>query len=157
MKAVLEGDLNGKGLRVAIISARFNEVVVDSLTRGAVNTLERLGVNSTDIDLFKVPGAFEITGLATQVVNSNKYQAVICLGAVIRGDTPHFDMVVNSVTGGLANLAALAPIPVVFGVLTTDTVDQAMDRSGLKAGNKGSEAAMVAVEMSSLYHKVKSL
>ncbi|NLB62536.1 MAG: 6,7-dimethyl-8-ribityllumazine synthase [Fibrobacter sp.] len=157
MSKFIEGNLEAKGLRIAIISARFNEMVVDSLTAGAINSLQRLGASTEDVDVFKVPGAFEIPGLANKLLKQDKYHGIICLGAVIRGDTPHFDMVVNGVTSGIANLSMKADIPVIFGVLTTDTVEQAMDRSGLKSGNKGAEAAVAVVEMASLYRKVEKL
>lgn len=155
MNQILEGDLNGSGLKIAVIAARFNEVVVDSLLQGAISTLNRLSVKESDIAVIRVPGAFEIPGVAARLVESGRYDAVICLGAVIRGETPHFDMVVSATTNGIAKLAADSRIPVVFGVLTTDTVEQAMNRAGLKAGNKGSDMAMVAVEMSRLYSKIQ--
>jgi 6,7-dimethyl-8-ribityllumazine synthase len=148
---VLEGHLDGKGLRIAIAVARFNETVTESLLNGALGMLGRMGVASSDVTVARVPGAFELTGVANRFVRSEKFDAVIVLGAVIRGETPHFDQVVGASTSGTATLAAQSPIPVIFGVLTTDNVEQAMNRAGLKSGNKGAEAAQTAIEMANLY------
>jgi 6,7-dimethyl-8-ribityllumazine synthase len=149
-----KGNYDGKGLKVGIAVARFNQTVTGSLLAGAVDTLVRLGVAESDIEVAWAPGAFELPGIAARLVKSKKFNAVIALGAVIRGETPHFDQVVSAATSGIAALAANGEIPVLFGVLTTDTVDQAMDRSGLKGGNKGSEIAMAAVEMARLYGQI---
>ena len=147
-------NLNGKGLKVAIAVAEFHTTVTESLLSGAVSKLEALGVLAQDISVARVPGAFELPGVAKRFVDSQKFDAVIVLGAVIRGETPHFDCVVNAVTSGTAALAANGKIPVIFGVLTTDNVDQAMARPGLKGGNKGADCAETAVEMVNLYKEL---
>jgi len=150
----LEGCLNGQNLKIAIAVSRFNEVVTKSLLEGAVSQLKRISVSENDITVAWVPGAFELPGIAARFVNSGKFDAVIVLGAVIRGATPHFDQVSNAVTSGIAHLAREGKIPVIFGVLTTDTVEQAMDRAGLKSGNKGTDAAIAAVEMANLNKRI---
>lgn len=150
----LKNSLNGNGMKIAIAVARFNEVVTDKLLEGAVRELETLGVASDDITVAHVPGAFELPGVCRRFVDSAKFDAVIALGAVIRGETSHYDVVVNASTGGIANLAAEGRIPVILGILTTDTVDQAMNRAGLKAGNLGCNWASTAVEMVSLYKQL---
>ncbi|MBP5247204.1 MAG: 6,7-dimethyl-8-ribityllumazine synthase [Fibrobacter sp.] len=146
--------LDGKGMRIAIAVADFNTPVTGGLLSGAISKLEALGVESDSISVAHVPGAFELTGVAKRFVDSKSFDAVIVLGAVIRGETPHFDCVVNAVTSGTAALAANGQVPVIFGVLTTDNVDQAMARSGLKAGNKGADCAESAVEMVNLYKEL---
>lgn len=147
--------LDGKQLKIGIVVSRFNSLITDSLLSGAFRELQALGVAVKDISVVGVPGAFEIPGVVQLLHDSGKYDALIALGAVIRGETPHFDVVVNGVTSGVASIAASGKIPVIFGVLTTDTVDQAMNRAGLKSGNKGSECAAAAVEMAQLYKKLK--
>ena len=154
MTQKFEGELVGTDLKVAIIVSRFNEVITKNLSEGAVNTLVKHGVNSDDISEYSVPGAFEIPVVAAKLATSKKFDAVICLGAVIQGDTPHFDQVVNAVTSGVARVAVDNQIPVVYGILTTNTLEQAFDRSGVKLGNKGSEAAVTAVEMANLIRKI---
>lgn len=151
---IIEGDYNGAGLRIAVLVSRFNETVTQSLRAGANAMLLKLGVQEADLTFVDVPGAFELPATAARIVAQGKYDAVICIGAVIRGATPHFDQVVSATTAGIARLSVEANIPVIFGVLTTDNVEQAMDRAGLKAGNKGAEAAMTAVEMARLYKKL---
>lgn len=151
----LEVSLCGKGARIAIVVSRFNETITEALLKGAINKLVALGVSSEQITVVKVPGAFEIPGTCHHLVQAKKYDAIITLGAVIRGETPHFDVVVNAVSGGVASIAAKSDIPVVFGVLTTENVEQAMNRSGLKAGNKGADVAETAIEMINLYKKIK--
>ena len=146
--------LDGKGMRIAIAVADFNTTVTGGLLSGAISKLEALGVESDSISVAHVPGAFELTGVAKRFVDSKSFDAVIVLGAVIRGETPHLDCVVNAVTSGTAALAANGQVPVIFGVLTTDNVDQAMARSGLKAGNKGADCAESAVEMVNLYKEL---
>lgn len=146
--------LDGKGMRIAIAVADFNETVTSGLLSGAVSKLCALGVNPEDISVAHVPGAFELPGIAKRFVNMERFDAVVVLGAVIRGETPHFDCVVNAVASGTASLAASGKIPVLFGVLTTDTVDQAMSRSGLKGGNKGADCAESAVQMVNLYKEL---
>ena len=150
----LKNSLNGNGMKIAIAVARFNEVVTDKLLEGAVRELETLGVASDDITVAHVPGAFELPGVCRRFVDSAKFDAVIALGTVIRGETSHYDVVVNVSTGGIANLAAEGRIPVILGILTTDTVDQAMNRAGLKAGNLGCNWASTAVEMVNLYKQL---
>ena len=150
----LKNSLNGNGMKIAIAVARFNDVVTDKLLEGAVRELETLGVASDDITVAHVPGAFELPGVCRRFVDSAKFDAVIALGAVIRGETSHYDVVVNASTGGIANLAAEGRIPVILGILTTDTVDQAMNRAGLKAGNLGCNWASTAVEMVNLYKQL---
>ena len=147
----IKNSLNGSGLKIGIAVARFNEVVTDKLLEGALRQLELLGVASDDITVVHVPGAFELPGVCRKLADSKKFDAVIALGAVIRGETSHYDGVVNASTGGVANIAAEGKLPVILGILTTDTVDQAMNRAGLKAGNLGASWASTAVEMSNLY------
>ncbi len=146
--------LDGKGMRIAIAVADFNEVVTSGLLSGAVSKLCALGVEPKDISVAHVPGAFELPGVAARLVALERFDAVIVLGAVIRGETPHFDCVANAVTSGTAALAASGKVPVLFGVLTTDTVEQAMNRSGLKGGNKGADCAESAVELANLYKEL---
>lgn len=151
----LKNSLNGTGLKVAIAVARFNEIVTDKLLEGAVRQLTTLGIADKDITVAHVPGAFELPGICRRFVDSGKYDAVIALGAVIRGETSHYDVVVNNSTGGIANIAAEGKVPMILGILTTDTVDQAMNRAGLKAGNLGCSWASTAVEMVNLYKQIK--
>lgn len=150
MANILEGQLTGAGLRVAIVAARFNEFITSKLVGGAVDTLVRHGADDGAIDIAWVPGAFEIPLLAQRLAASGRYDAVICLGAVIRGATPHFDYVAAEVAKGVGQVGLASGMPVVFGVLTTDTIEQAIERAGTKAGNKGADAAMAAMEMVSL-------
>ena len=148
---VFEGNFDGKGLKIAIVASRFNEFITKELIGGAEDTLLRHNVNTDDIDLYRVPGAFEIPSVCNKIAESGKYDAVITLGAVIRGSTPHFDYVAAEVSKGVAAVSMQYNIPVIFGVLTTDTIEQAVERAGTKAGNKGSDAAMAALEMINLY------
>ncbi len=148
---VFEGNFDGKGLKIAIVASRFNEFITKELISGAEDTLLRHNVNTDDIDLYRVPGAFEIPSACNKIAKSGKYNAVITLGAVIRGSTPHFDYVAAEVSKGVASVSMQYNIPVIFGVLTTDTIEQAVERAGTKAGNKGSDAAMAALEMINLY------
>lgn len=145
-----EGKLLAQGLRFGIIISRFNDFIVERLLGGALDALKRSGAEEDKIDVYKVPGAFEIPLMAKKVVASGRYDAVICLGAVIRGSTPHFDFVANEVSKGIATVSLDAGIPVAFGVLTTDTLEQAIERAGSKAGNKGWDAAVTAIEMANL-------
>ena len=151
---ILEGSTDGNGLKIAIAVSRFNETVTKSLLDGAVSQLKRVAVSESDITVAWVPGAFELPGIAARFVKSGKFDAVIVLGAVIRGATPHFDHVSNAVNSGVARLAGKGIIPVIFGVLTTDTIEQALDRAGLKCGNKGADAALAAVEMANLHKRM---
>jgi len=148
---ILEGKLSAKGLNLAIIVSRFNDFISQRLVEGAIDCLERHGEGSVKYTIIKVPGAFDIPATTSQIVNSEKYDAVICVGAVIRGSTPHFEYVAAEVSKGIANIGINAKIPVTFGVLTTDTVDQAIERAGSKAGNKGWDAALAAIELVNLW------
>ena len=144
---VLEGNLVAEGLKIGIVAARFNEFIVSKLIGGAEDALKRHGVREEDIELAWVPGAFEIPLIAQKMANSKKYDAVICLGAVIKGATSHYDYVCAEVSKGLATLSLNSNIPVMFGVLTTDSIEQAIERAGTKAGNKGFDVAVSAIEM----------
>ena len=147
---VLEGKLTAEGLRVGIVAARFNEFITNKLVSGAIDALTRHGASEENLTMAWVSGAFEIPLVAQKMAGSGKFDAVICLGAVIRGSTPHFDYVSNEVTKGVAHVGLQTGVPTVFGVLTTDTIEQAIERAGTKAGNKGFDAAMTAIEMSNL-------
>lgn len=145
---LIEGQFQANGKKVAIVAARFNSFIVDSLLEGALDALKRHGnINEADITLVKVPGAYEIPVAVQKIAASGKIDAIIALGAVIRGSTPHFDFVAGECNSGLAKVSLQYNIPVAFGVITTDTIEQAIERAGTKAGNKGSEAAMTALEM----------
>jgi 6,7-dimethyl-8-ribityllumazine synthase len=150
----LEGCLDGRNLKIAIAVSRFNETITKSLLDGTLSQLKRIAVNESDITVVWVPGAFELPGVAARLAKGDKFDAIIILGAVIRGATPHFEHVSNAVTSGIAHLAVEGKIPIIFGVLTTDTIEQAMDRAGLKCGNKGADAALAAVEMANLYKRL---
>lgn len=151
---ILEGSLATPTGRFAIIAARFNELVVDRLTQGAEDGLKRHGVKEGDIDLVRVPGSFEIPLIAQKLAVSKKYTAIICLGAVIRGDTDHYDHVAGGTTSGVAQASLSTGVPVIFGILTCDTLEQALNRAGAKAGNKGYEAAVTAIEMANLIRQL---
>ena len=144
---VLEGNLVAEGLKIGIVAARFNEFIVSKLIGGAEDALKRHGVREEDIELAWVPGAFEIPLIAQRMANSKKYDAVICLGAVIKGATSHYDYVCAEVSKGIATVSLNSNIPVMFGVLTTDSIEQAIERAGTKAGNKGFDVAVSAIEM----------
>ncbi len=146
-----EGNLIAQGLKAGIIIGRFNEFIGGKLLSGAIDGLKRHGVEEENIEIAWVPGAFEIPLAAKKMAKSKKYDAIICLGAVIRGSTPHFDYVASEVSKGIASVSLDTEIPVIFGVLTTDTIEQAIERSGTKAGNKGYEAAVTAIEMVNLF------
>lgn len=147
MPKVLEGKISGEGLRFALVVSRFNDFISSKLVEGALDALMRHGTDDGNIVLVKVPGAFEIPFAAKKLVSSGRYDAVICLGAVIRGATPHFDYVAAEMSKGIAQVGLEGNIPVAFGVLTTDDLEQAIERAGSKAGNKGWDAAMAAMEM----------
>lgn len=147
---VLEGNVVAKGIRVGIVAARFNEFITSKLVGGALDGLKRHDVKEEDIDVAWVPGAFEIPLIASKMAKSKKYDAVICVGAVIRGSTSHYDYVCSEVSKGIANVSLNSDIPVMFGVLTTDNIEQAIERAGSKAGNKGYECATGAIEMVNL-------
>jgi 6,7-dimethyl-8-ribityllumazine synthase len=150
MPNVIEGRLLGEGKKFALITSRFNDFITDKLVGGALDALVRSGVDDDDIDLLKVPGAFEIPLVAKKAVATGKYDAVICLGAVIRGSTSHYDYVCAEASKGIAQVSMDSGIPVIFGIITTDTIEQAIERAGTKAGNKGWSAAISALEMANL-------
>jgi 6,7-dimethyl-8-ribityllumazine synthase len=152
----IEGDFIAAGARFAVVASRFNSFIVESLVAGAVDALRRHGIEESAIDLIKVPGAFELPLAVQRLAASERYDAIIALGAVIRGATPHFDYVAGECTKGLATVAMDHDIPVGFGVLTVDTIEQAVERAGTKAGNKGVEAALSALEMVSLLRRLES-
>ena len=150
----IDGNYSGKGRSIGILLSKFNSFVTDKLLDGALDALARHGVNDDNITIIRVPGAFEIPLALNRVIESDSFDGIITLGAVIRGETPHFEYVAAETTKGIAHLALKAKIPVSFGVLTTDTVEQAIDRAGAKAGNKGFDAAMSLLEMIDLFHKI---
>ena len=150
MANYIEGNLSATGKKFGIAVARFNSFVSDKLLEGAIDALVRSGADQADIDVVRVPGAFERPLICKKLAGTQKYDAVICLGAVIRGATPHFDVVVNEASKGTAQVGLDTGVPVLFGVLTTETIEQAIERSGTKAGNKGAEVAIAAIEMANL-------
>ncbi|HLJ66024.1 MAG TPA: 6,7-dimethyl-8-ribityllumazine synthase [Chloroflexota bacterium] len=145
-----EGTLDGSALRIAVVASRFNELISERLLAGALDGLRRHGVPEQNIDIARVPGSFEIPLVAQQLARTGRYDAVLCVGCVIRGETPHFDLVAGQATTGIAAVALATGVPAIFAVLTTDTVEQALDRAGIKSGNKGYEAALSAIEMANL-------
>ena len=147
---IFEGKVNGRGLKFAIVVARFNEFITSKLLGGALDTLKRHETSEEDIDVVWVPGAFEIPLIAKKLATTNKYNAIICLGAVIRGSTTHYDYVCNEVSKGVAQVGLTTGVPAIFGVVTTENIEQAIERAGTKAGNKGSDAAISAMEMANL-------
>jgi 6,7-dimethyl-8-ribityllumazine synthase len=155
MGQIFEGHLVGSGLKVGIVVGRFNEFITGKLLSGAQDALKRHGVSDTDVDIAWVPGAFEIPLIAQKMANSKKYDAVITLGTVIRGATPHFDYVCNEVAKGVAAINLSSGIPVAFGLLTTESIEQAIERAGTKAGNKGWDAANAAIEMANLCRNIE--
>lgn len=152
--AIFEGNLVGSGLRFGIVVGRFNEFITSKLLGGAQDGLVRHGVDEAAVDVYWVPGSFEIPVVAKRAAESGKYDAVICLGAVIRGSTPHFDYVASESAKGIAAASHSSGVPVIYGVLTTDTIEQAIERAGTKAGNKGFDAAMTAIEMATLMQAI---
>ena len=151
---IIEGKLIAEGQKIANVAGRFNEIITNKLLGGAVDAFKRHGGDEKDIDLAWVPGAFEIPLVAKKLAETKKYDAVICLGAVIRGATPHFDMVANETTKGIAAAGLQTGVPIIFGVLTTDNIEQAVERAGSKAGNKGFEAVTTAIEMVNLMKQI---
>jgi len=149
-----EGDLNAQGLRFGIVASRFNELITNRLLSGAMDCLRRHGAAEDDVEVAWVPGSFEIPLTAQKLAQSGRYQAVICLGAVIRGATPHFEYVAAEVSKGIANAALATGLPIIFGVITSDTIEQAVERAGTKAGNKGWDAALAAIEMANLHKQL---
>lgn len=154
MSTVIEGMLNGSGKKFALVVSRFNELITRKLLEGAMDCLIRHGADPQNITVVWVPGAFEIASAAQRVAGTKNFDAVICLGAVIRGSTPHFDYVAAEVSKGVAKISLDERMPVIFGVLTTDTIEQAVERAGTKAGNKGWDAALSAIEMADLFSKL---
>jgi 6,7-dimethyl-8-ribityllumazine synthase len=152
---VIEGDLSARELKFAIVIARFNGFITEKLLEGARDALRRSGADLSQVEVVRVPGAWELPAAAKPLASSGRFDAVIALGAVIRGDTPHFDYVAGNAASGLASVQAETGVPVVFGVITTNTVEQAIDRAGAKSGNKGFDAAMTAIEMANLLRQIK--
>lgn len=155
MSKVIEGNLIGKGRKFSIVASRFNDFMTKELVSGCVDTLVRHGVLDQDLTIAWVPGAFEISTVAQKLAKTKAYDAVICLGTVIRGATPHFDYIASEVAKGVAKVASDTGVPVIFGVITADTIEQAMERSGTKDGNKGRDAALSAIEMVNVLEKIK--
>lgn len=150
MGKVLEGKMSAKGLSFGIVISRFNEFITSKLLDGCMDVLKRHDADEKNIDVAWVPGSFEVPFVANKLASSKKYDAVICLGAVIKGDTPHFDYIASEMTKGIATAGIKSGVPVIFGVITTDNLEQAIERAGTKAGNKGADAAMTAIEMANL-------
>lgn len=156
MPEIIEGRISAEGFRFAILVSRFNDFISSKLVEGAMDALKRHGGKEDQVSLIKVPGAFEIPLAAKKLAESGKFNAIICLGAVIRGSTPHFDYVAAEVSKGIAQVALESRVPVTFGVLTTDNLEQAIERAGSKSGNKGWDAAIAAMEMVNLFKQIKS-
>lgn len=155
MPKLIEGKIVAKGMKFGIVASRFNDFICGRLIEGAIDALTRAGADEKDIVICKVPGAFELPLAAKKLAKSNRYDAIICLGAVIRGATPHFDYISAEVSKGIASVGLETEVPVVFGVLTTDNIEQAIERAGTKSGNKGADAAMSAIEMVDLIKKIQ--
>ena len=154
MAKTIQGNVTAQGLKFGIIAARFNDFITGRLVEGALDGLQRHGAGEDDIEIVKVPGAYEIPLAAKMLAQSKKYNAIICLGAVIRGATPHFEYVSAEVSKGIASVSLDSNVPVIFGVLTTDTIEQAIERAGTKSGNKGWDAALSAIEMANLMRQI---
>jgi len=152
---MIEGEVLARDLRFAFVAARFNDFVVEPLIRGALDALKRHGASEKQIEIVRVPGAFDIPIVARKLALSRRYDALIALGAVVRGQTPHFEYVAGECASGLARIALESGVPIAFGVLTTDTMEQAVDRAGGKAGNKGADAALAAIEMANLLRRLE--
>ena len=155
MPRTFEGQLSATGLRFAIVVSRFNSFITERLLAGAMDAIQRAGADAESIDVVKVPGSWEMPMAACELARQNRYDAVICLGAVIRGETPHFDYIAGETAKGIAQASLQAGVPVSFGVLTTNTLEQAIDRAGAKGGNKGFDAAMTAIEMANLLRTIR--
>jgi 6,7-dimethyl-8-ribityllumazine synthase len=157
---IIKGEFSGKGLRIAIVYSRFNEAIVKQMLEGAIDVLKRSGVNEEDIDVYEVSGAFELSGFLAFLTKQNgrlSYDAIISLAVIIRGSTPHFDYVASESAKGIARLFMESNLPIVYGIITADTIEQAIERAGVKLGNKGRDAAYVAIELANLYKKVSQL
>ncbi len=155
MPKVIEGQLTAAGLKFAIVVSRFNSLISDRLLGGALDAVTRTGGNTEDVEIVKVPGSWELPVVVGELVRQQRYDAIICLAAVIRGDTPHFEYVAGSAIRGIAHTAAESGVPIGFGVLTCNTLEQAIDRAGAKSGNKGFDAAMAAIEMANLMRQLR--
>jgi 6,7-dimethyl-8-ribityllumazine synthase len=156
VQTIIEGSFDAKGLRAAIVVSRFNSFITERLLDGALDALGRNGADLNSVKVVRVPGAWEMPIIASELAKQKRYDVVICLGAVIRGDTPHFDYVAGNAASGLANVSIQTGVPVSFGVLTTNTLEQAIDRAGAKSGNKGFDAAMTAIEMVNLIRNLRA-
>jgi 6,7-dimethyl-8-ribityllumazine synthase len=156
MARIIEGELSAEHLRIAVVASRFNDAVVSGLLDGALRCLERHGAGAEDVDVYRVPGAFEIPALAARLLKDDRYHAVVAIGALVRGDTPHFDHISSQVTHELSRVAVDGGKPVAFGVITCDTMEQAVQRSGPGSGNKGWEAALAAIEMANLWKHLQA-
>jgi len=154
MGNVIQGDLLGHGKKFAVVISRFNEFITSRLLSGAQDCFERHGVSPKDVDVAWVPGSFEIPVAALRIAGTHRYDAVVCLGAVIRGQTPHFDYIAAEVSKGVAQVAMTTGVPTIFGIITADTIEQAVERAGTKSGNKGADAAASAIEMANLFGKL---
>jgi 6,7-dimethyl-8-ribityllumazine synthase len=152
----IDGDFNAGDAKFCILAGRFNSFIVERLVEGAIDALVRHGTSRENIEIIRVPGAYEMPISAQKIAQTGRYDSIIALGAVIRGSTPHFDFVAGECSKGLAQVSLAADMPIIFGVLTTDTIEQAVERAGTKAGNKGAEAAVTAIEMISLFNKIKN-
>ena len=157
MPNIYEGNLNSTGLKFGIIVSRFNSFITTKLLDGALDAIKRHGGNLDEVDVVWIPGAFETPSIAKQLAESERYDALICIGAVIRGATPHFDYVAGESAKGIAQVSLQTGIPIIYGIITTDTIEQAIERAGTKAGNKGAEAAATAIEMANLRKQLESL
>ncbi|MFA4915668.1 MAG: 6,7-dimethyl-8-ribityllumazine synthase [Syntrophales bacterium] len=154
MPKIIEGKIAATGMKFAVVASRFNDFICARLIDGAIDALTRMGANEKDIQLYKVPGAFELPLVTKKLAKSGRFDAVICLGAIIRGATPHFEYISAEVSKGIANVSLETEVPIAFGVLTTDTIEQAIERAGTKAGNMGWNAAVSAIEMIDLLKKI---
>ena len=155
MPRIIEGSLSAKGLTFGVVISRFNDFIGDRLMQGAIDTLLRSGASEADIRVVKVPGSFEIPVAAQALIKNGKYDAIICLGAIIRGSTPHFDYIASEAAKGIAKLSMEAGLPIAFGIITADSIEQAIERAGTKSGNKGRDAALNAIEMANLFKELK--
>jgi 6,7-dimethyl-8-ribityllumazine synthase len=155
MPQIVEGQLNAQGLRFAVVKGRFNAFITDRLLEGALDAIKRCGGDTEAVTVYTTPGSFEIPAVTQQVARGGEFDAIICLGAVIRGNTPHFEYIAAEVTKGIAQVQLEAGIPISYGVITPDTVEQAIERAGTKAGNKGHDAAMAAIEMANLFRQLR--
>ncbi len=154
MTTTYEGNLIGTDLKIGIVVSRFNGFITTKLLDGALDSLKRHGADLEEVDVFWTPGSFEIPATAKRIAEKGRYDAIVCLGAVIRGATPHFDYVANESAKGIAQVGLNTGVPVIYGVITTDTIEQAIERAGTKSGNKGAEAAVTAIEMANLYRRI---